>query len=606
MKYKIVLYTLFILLPVIANAQISGDEQLALQFYQNKEYDKAAVLYEKLYNKKNGEFYYLNYLNCLIELKEFKKAEDLAKKQIKRLPDNPIYAIDLGYIFQLAGDNNKAVQQFEKILKNLPLDYQQIINTANAFSTKQETDYAVKTYMKGRKLLNNNALFNFELADIYAMKKDIPAMFNEYLEMALANETYLQNVQNALSNALANDVANKKNEYLKALLIKRIQENPDKSVFTELLIWHYIQQKEFDSAFIQSKALDKKLKEDGTRMMNLASISASNNQYDVAIKTYQYVISKGKENHYYISAKMDMVEVMNTKITESSNYTPNDLTDLEKTYLSSLEELGKNARTIPLIRGLAHLEAFYLYKMEDAIALLNECITLPNVSNQELGKCKLELGDILLLTGEIWETTLLYSQVEKMFKNEPMGQEAKLRNAKLSYYTGEFDWAEAQLNVLKSATSQFIANDALYLALLISDNTVMDTTTAALEIFARADLLAYQNKLDLALTALDSITQFYPNHTLVDDILFEKAQIYYKRSDFENTIKFYKEIADKYSTEILGDDAFYRLALIYDHKMKDQTKAMEYYQELLIKYPGSLYTVEARKRFRELRGDNVN
>src|SRR5207237_519209 len=130
----------------------------------------------------------------------------------------------------------------------------------------------------------------------------------------------------------------------------------------------------------------------------------------------------------------------------------------------------------------------YLNKTNEANDLLEETIALPQLSLQLQAECKLELGDILLMTGDIWEASLRYSQVEKSFKHDEIGNEAKFRNAKISYYTGDFKWAQAQLDVLKGATAKLIANDAMDLGLLISDALAIDTNEAPLCIFARADL----------------------------------------------------------------------------------------------------------------------
>lgn len=436
----------------------------------------------------------------------------------------------MGNLYQIAGDSAKAIQQYESVLKQLEPGVEVITETANAFLSKHQQDYAIKTYLKGRKILNNPYLFNAELGEIYALKRDFQAMFSEYIDLLLLNESYMATVQQSVQNVMDDDPINKKSDYFKSFLLKKIQENPDKAILAELLIWHHTQRKEFDAAFIQSKALDKRQKEEGARIFNLAGIIASNQKYDLAVKCYQYVIDKGKESRYYIDAKIKLAETLNEKITKS-NYTAKDLTELEAHYKSTLEDLGKNASTIKLMRGLAHLQAFYLYKTDDAIALLQECTEMQRAGLREIAESKLELGDVLVFTGEVWEATLLYSQVDKQFKHDALGQEAKYRNAKLSYYIGEFDWAEAQLNVLKTATSEFIANDALYLALLIDDNTTMDTSTAALQLFARADLLFYQNKENEALAALDSINLLYPKHSLSDDILYKRGQIASKKKE---------------------------------------------------------------------------
>ena len=324
------------------------------------------------------------------------------------------------------------------------------------------------------------------------------------------------------------------------------------------------------------------------------------------MKAYQYVIAKGPDTYYYTNARMELLNVSYKKIVLKGNYTSLDLTELEKNYTSTITELGKSSGTAPLLKGLAHLQAFYLNKPTEAMALLEETIALPQLSPTTQAECKLELGDILLMTGDVWEASLRYSQVEKAFKYDVIGQEAKFRVAKISYYTGDFKWAQAQLDVLKGATSKLIANDAMELSLTISDALAIDTNEAPLMIFARGDLLAFQNKDDLAIQTLDSIGVLYKNHSLLDDVLYKKADIEIKHGKYTEAAAFYETIIKDYGTDILGDDALFKLADLTENQFKNIEKAKELYQQILDKYPGSLYVVEARKRFRRLRGDAIN
>lgn len=587
------------------SAQTNTDLQLAQQFYDNKEFDKALDYYEKLYNKVSSEEFYTPYLNCLLELKEFKTAEKVIKKQIKRNPERPDLFIDLGTVYERAEDSGKAKNTWELAIKSIKHD-DQVFIVAKAFIAIKQYDYAILTYLRGRKMSENDYPFSFELADVYAIKGDKMAMINEYLDVLESQDSYIQSVQNALQTSFGNEADSKQNELLKGELLKRIAKNPDKTILSELLIWMQIQQKDFEGAFIQAKALDKRKKEDGNRIMNLAKLCTQNESYDVAVKAYQYVISKGPDNFFYANARMELLDVSYQKIVLKGNYNLIDLTELEKNYQITITELGKSANTAPLLKKLAHLQAFYLNKPADAITLLEEAISLPQLALPIQAECKLELADILLMTGDIWEASLRYSQVEKSFKYDAIGQEAKFRNARISYYTGDFMWAQAQLDVLKGATAKLIANDAMDLSLLISDALAIDTNIAPLMIFSRADLLAFQNKDEQAKITLDSINTLYPNHALADDILYRKAQIELKHARYTEAAAYYDTIVKNYGDDILGDDALFKLAGLNENQFKNLDKAKELYQQLLIKYPGSLYVVEARKRFRKLRGDSFN
>ena len=125
-------------------------------------------------------------------------------------------------------------------------------------------------------------------------------------------------------------------------------------------------------------------------------------------------------------------------------------------------------------------------------------------------------------------------------------------------------------------------------------------------LYAHADLLAFQNKDDIALITLDSINTLFPAHALADDILFKKAKIMEKRQDYETAAKYLQNIVDAYNYDILADDALFRLAELNQFHFNNIEKAKELYQKILVDYSGSLFTVEARKRFRELRGDKIN
>jgi len=593
---------LFITLFSIGNlsAQNNTDEKLANQYFNNKEYDKAVIYYEKLYNKTKKVNLYSKLLTCFIELSESKNAEKLIKRRIKRAPYQLSLKVDLGHLYALFDQESKAKQTYQKAIKEISLDNNQVMDLAANFIRYKEYDYAVQTYHKGRKVLKNGYPFNFELANIYNQKGDVEAMLQEYLAVLAYQESYIQSVQNALQTSLDPDVNGEKKTLLKSLLIKNIQRHPDKKVYSEMLIWTYIQEKNFNGAFIQTKALDKRMKEKGGRLISLAKLALANKDYDAAVKCYKYVIEKGKDNYYYTSSKVELVNVYNQKIINTKNFTQQDLLELEQHYKTTIEELGETAKTIKLIRGLAHLQAFYLHNTSTVIDRLINTFSIPNIKRHDIAEIKIEMADIYLLIGEIWEASLLYSQVEKEYKYDRLGERAKFNNAKISFYTGDFKWARAQLDVLKASTSKLISNDAMELSILITDNIGIDTTEAPLLMFAKADLLAYQNKNKEALQMLDSLKVEYLLHPISDDILYKKYQIHYSQKEYKLAAENLEDIVMDYNQDLLGDDALFNLAQLYDNELNNKEKATELYRQLMFNFQGSIYVVAARKRYREL------
>jgi len=144
------------------------------------------------------------------------------------------------------------------------------------------------------------------------------------------------------------------------------------------------------------------------------------------------------------------------------------------------------------------------------------------------------------------------------------------------------------------------------LSLIITDAIGVDTNEAPLRLFASADLLVLQHKYTNAIARLDSINLLFSTNTLGDDIYYKKAQIYFKLGKYADAEAMYKNVLEYYPDDLYGDDAQFKLAQLYENYLHDIEKAKQAYQDVLTKYPGSIFTVEARKKYRVLRGDNLS
>jgi tetratricopeptide (TPR) repeat protein len=581
----------------------TSDEELAHQYFRDKEFEKAAQLYSELYDENSLFIYYNNLLFCYLELSDYQTAEKLVKTAKRKNTQSSRYLVDLGYIYTHSGELNKAKKQYEAAIKELqPVRYQ-VVDLANSFIQRREDAYAVQTYLEARKIIPDES-FGIELATVYSRMGKYEEMIDEYLDYLFNDVSVIRTVQGRLQNELRKDKEGLLGEAIKYALLKRIQKTPEKAYYSEMLIWLSIQNKDFETALSQAKSLDRRYGESGQRVLDLAEIISANTDFDLAIDAYKYVLKKGSENKLYLSAKAGILNARYLKITSGHSHSKNDLLALENDYLSAIEEFGNKASTFSISLSLAHLQAFYLDKIDEAVNRLNSLIAIPNLNPNLKANCKLELADILLFKEDIWEASLLYSQVEKDFKNDPIGYLAKYKNAKLFYYAGDFEWAKAQLDVLKAATSKLIANDALDLSLLISDNMDNDSVDKALKIYSRADLLLYRNKEAEALQTLDSILSLASWHPIFDEVLFKKAEIFQKQGKFHIADSLLMMIINNYGYDILADDAIFLRATINLEKLNKVETAKALYENLILNYPGSLYVVEARKKFRKLRGDS--
>ncbi len=620
MKIRLLIISLFILSASLLVGQNNSnilrqrenapqrdqEEVLAMQYYREQNYEKAVILFEDLYEKKSSVRYYSYYLKCLIETKDFKKAERIAKRHIRRNPDYYKYHIDLGYIYSLQDEIEKSNEEYRNVIRNLPDNENLIRSISSSFAVRGQTQLAIETLEKGKELVSKKYAFNMDLANNYYRLGNFERMVEEYLEYLRYDESALSRIQSRMQFMLDGLAAESIRESLKRGLLKRNQEYPEARQYAEMLYWLSLQEKDFEFALVQAKAIDRRFGENGLRVLDLAQISLENDAYKTAIEAFEYIIKQGSDNPFYLKARTGLLKTKFEKLGSDAGESEKELQQLEKEYRTSLDEIGRNSFSVMLMRDYAHLLAFYLGKLDAAANVLDEAIQIPGASAVDVAECKLELGDVYLFQDEVWEATLLYSQVDKEFKNDPLGHEAKLRNAKLFYYIGEFEWAKTQLDILKAATSKLIANDALELSLIIQDNTNYDSTTAELGVYAAADLLFYQNKDDQALRLLDSLQVITGMHPIKDELLFKKAQIYESRTEYETADSLYESVLQVNPYEnIKADNALFARAKLQEDHFMDKAKAMELYQQLLLDYPGSIFVAEARKKLRALRGDEI-
>ena len=429
-------------------------------------------------------------------------------------------------------------------------------------------------------------------------------MVNQYLDFLLNNpnqkKVVFSNIQRFLDNNGIKDFNN--TNIVKRSLLNIIKKYPDRYDFNEMLIWLFMQNQQYKLALQQVISLDRRNQNSLSKIFEITEKLLDLEKFKLAIEGLDYIISKGFNSELYITSHINKLYA-ETKILNNKN---EDLEPINSKYNSVIKEVGKNSYSILLLSNYAHFKAFYMKNLEDAKIILEDAMKITNADPTEIAECKIQYADIMLLSGNIWDALLFYSQVEKDFKENPIGHTAKFKRAKIAYYKGDFTWAQAQLDVLKASTSKLISNDAMDLSLLISDNYNLDTIDQPMMQFARADLLFFQQKYDEAILTFDSILTLFNGHDLSDEIYFRKYKIFSAKNDTESSVKMLEKIINDFSYEILIDDALYSIAKIYENKYNDNAKAMDYYQKIILDHEGSIYASEARNRFRFLRGDEIN
>lgn len=611
MKINSILTFVILLLSTTLALQAQDQEQIKLaQQYDDKgEIEKAKSIYDELADKKQYiPIIHGRYFRLLVNNGYLNDAEKYMKKTLRYYPGNIIYRLDAGILQERKEDEDAATKLYAGVLNEVQNDPYKIRLVASHFIKSDMLEKAINSYQRGRKANQDENLFALELANVYRRLNEKDKMVLEYLKYADEDEARISYVKNVLQNILTEEEL----QSLSDLLLDKIQENPDKQLYNELLIWINLQQKNFYGAFMQARAIDRRNRSDGDRVMGVASIALDNQDYDNALKMYEYVIDKYPRTSNYVSARRYKIKAREEMVKNRYPVEQEDITKLIEAYQNFIDESSKSAigpsyATLEAMRSQALLYAFYLDERDQAIETLRKVAQHPKASRELRARCKLDMGDIYILINQPWESTLLYSQVEKDHKEEPVGYEAKLRNAKLSYYKGDFELAQGHLDVLKLATTREIANDAMSLSLLIQNNTALDTTGSAMQDYANVELLLFQNKQQQALAKLDSMLNLYENHELADEIHWLMAKIDMKLGQFDESLQHLGTITESYGYDILGDDALFMTGKLYEDQLQDTDKAMKIYTNFLREHPGSVYIAEVRKRLRKLRGDfNVN
>lgn len=576
-----------------------AEDALAKTYLDKGQYEKALYYYEKLYD---GNPYNMNYLQSLVkcyqQLEQADKAEALLLMQLERPRVHPAIHIELGYNYQLLDKEDEAAEAYEKAMQAIEEEPSYAYMVGQGFRSKQLLDQAVTAFRRGMEL-NPKLNFNYDLAYIYGEQGDLEKMYNTYLDLILMRTNMKENIKRNIGRFLFEDGNEKGNEVLRKVLLQRVQADPN-IIWNELLSWLFIQQKLYRNAFTQEKAIYKRAEQptlDG--IADLGLIAFNDEDFEVAREAYEFMVANSSDPSLKIQAHYYLMKMA---VMDAGK-------DDEEALIAEFDKLlttyGTEEETIPIQVEKANFMAFKMNKPEMAVNDLRRMLELP-MDRYSRAAVKMELADILVYQENFNQALIYYSQIQKELKNDVVGQQARFKVAQTSFYKGDFEWAEAQLKVLKSSTSQLIANDALQLKLVISDNSVQDTLQRALKKYARAHLLAYQGQDDAAIELLDEILETHKGEVVEDEALMMQASLFSKNRSWEKAVMNYRKVIEFYSDDIYMDDALYNLAGIYLDELDQPEKAKPLLERIIFDHPDSVYFPEARKKFRELRGDAVN
>lgn len=571
-----------------------ANEQLAQNYFDRGEFDKAILIYEELVKSQpNNYLYFQKQVYCYQQLKRFDQAQELIQNKLNK-NKNPNLYVELGYNYQLQKQQDKADKNYQIALDKINENPNNVYNIARDFELKTLLPQAIQAYELGQKR-NPNVNFDYQIALLQGQLGNIDLMINALIDYAYKFPTNVVLVQNSLQRFLSEDHTKVFSEALRKALLIRTQKTQD-IFWNEFMSWYFVSQKEYGKAFIQEKAIYKRNPDDMHKIISLAQLAIDEKEYDTAKEILDYIISNSHYNEVKIECNYQLLKIAIEK-SQPTNYLA-----IKAQFDTLLNQYGTDANTINLQLLKAHFGAFYLKELEPSKNSLTKALDLPLNAYQK-ANVKIELADILLIDEKFNQAIIYYAQVENDLENDPMAHEASLKMAKASYFKGDFEWAQKQCSVLKSSTSQLIANDALEIFLLLTDNTAEDSTQVALKKFAKADFLAYKNKNTEALQAFKNIIAEHKGETIEEVTLFKIGELYEKQKQFTEAVSYFQQIIEKHPESIYIDEALFHSGEIYQKELQDTEKAKSYYEKILFHHPDSIYFVAAQSNYRKLRGD---
>lgn len=586
---------IFLFLSLFASLFVfAQNEQLAINYFDKGEFEKAIISFDELLkNQQGNSFYFQKIIESYQQLQQYDQADKRLQERYAKYKQ-PSLLVEIGYNYQLQKDAGKAKKFYEQAISKINENPSNVYAVANTFEKKVLLEYALESYNLAIKL-EPKFKFNYQMAVIYGQLGKMDLMIDTFLEEAYANQNNTIMIQNQLSRFMTEEAEETFNTALRKALLVRAQKNQD-IFWNQFLSWFFVQQKDYAKAFIQEKAIYRRDPESFSNIVNLAELAMEENEEETAKEIFAFVLENTQDLDLQIRAHYFLMESKIQKAPEKEYPAIKSELDL------LVKKYGISPYTLSLQILQAHFATFNLKNPEEGKTILKRALELP-LNKYQTADVKMELADILLYEEKFNQALIYYSQIEEDLKNDAVGHEASLKAAKTSYFKTDFEWALKQFKELKSASTQLIANDALELFLLINDNTVADSTQVGLKKFARGDYLLYQNKNKEALEQFQSILKEYKGQEIEDETLLRIGETYEKLGDYNAALAQYQGIIDNHKDGIYIDEALYFSAEIYNKKLKDTDKAKALYEQILFNHEDSIYFVEARKKFRQLRGD---
>ena len=574
--------------------------RIALEYYNNREFEKAESVLETLLKKNINSTYLRYYLNSLVEQKKYDETEKAIKYYMRKAGDNASLKVDIGQIYKLMGKTKESEKYYREAISGSLTNRNSVVSVASKFINSREFEWAERTYFEASKKLKGES-FEQELATVYYYMRRYDEMVDIYLELLARSDGFLQMVQNRLNSAIYTDTDKSLTDIVEQKLLLKIQQYPKHDVFNEMLIWIYIQQNNYSGAYIQARALDLRNRENGKRLITLAKRATDSKDYETAIKAYNDVLEYGEFSPFYNEAYREKLHVLYARIKTGLVADIETINNTIELYKNAITRFGYQHDFLPTILNFIELSSIYSETYTEALQAIEKAENIKGLTTVDIANIEVLKADIMLYQNKIWDATLIYAKIERDNKENPIGYEAKFRKVKMAFYLHDFEWAKSQIDVIKASTTKLTSNDAIEMSIALYEGwSETDSTQQQLKLYATALLKHAQHDVQNALIIVDSVVAMQ-NSFLSVEALNLKGKILQENARYAEAAEAYEKAVTFYSYETNSDFSLFQLGKLYSEHLNDNDKAIELFTKLLHDYKSSIFCVEARHLIHNIR-----
>lgn len=587
-----------------------GRFQLAESFLRAAQYERAIGMLEDLYAESPGTYVFYERLREAYEnVKRYDAAIALIDEKIASESAPTAYYTEKARLLFLKGDEAGARVQWQRAIETNPNSPSVYLLVYRSLNQLRLFDYAIEVLEAGRASINNDTLFQTDLALLYNLTSQHGKAVEKYLELLALNQNQLNYVKTQLSGFLNTPEAIAESTEIAQA---GVANNPLNRSYRELLAWLYVEGDAYREALEVYRGIDRLDREEGRSLFGFGLIAADGGAYDVALEAFDEVLSRYPES---VSAPEAMrgLAMMQEKWAETlgervfdiagNRQERNHWDEALETYQRFLIEYPQHAQFPDVLRRIGSLQQDVFFDLTAAETVLKEVVAR-YPQTEAANQAAYDLGRLAITQNRLEDARIQFSRLLTRLRTGDLADLARYELAQLHFYQGDFEAADSFTRAMQENTSTDTANDAITMKVMLIESMGPDSLNTPLRRFARIQLLTRQREYDVALHQLDDLMEEFGQHALADDMLMQKADLLARSGLVEEAVANYLQLPLMHPSSFYAARSLVQAAAL-QARFVDTDKALETYQRVLLEYPGSLLIPQVRESIRLLRGDEV-